>query len=127
MSDNLEDILAEFANRIRAVVRQEMIAAITGGHEVGNGKRRPGRPPGKIPAAPTTRRRKGAKRDPKELEALVGKLASAIKSKPGLRIEEIGRALGIATKELALPAKKLLAEKKIKTTGNRRSTKYFPK
>lgn len=55
-------------------------------------------------------------------KALVGKLASAIKSKPGLRIEEIGRTLGIATKELALPAKKLLAEKKIKTTGNRRAT-----
>jgi predicted transcriptional regulator len=57
---------------------------------------------------------------------LVGKLQAEIKAKPGLRMEQIAKALSSSTKELALPAKKLIAEKKIKTKGERRATKYFP-
>ena len=45
--------------------------------------------------------------------------------KPGLRIEQINAELGTSTKALVLPIKKLLAAKAIKTTGTRRSTKYF--
>lgn len=41
-------------------------------------------------------------------------------------MEQIAKTLGTTTKELALPAKKLIAEKKIKTKGERRATKYFP-
>lgn len=126
MRDHLEDVLREFADRIRDVARQEILAALQAGGAM-PARRGPGRPPKASVSAPIARRRKGQKRDPKELDALVGKLAAAIKSKPGQRIEEIGRALGVATKELALPAKRLLAEKTIKTTGNRRATKYFPR
>ena len=55
------------------------------------------------------------------------KLEGAIKRKPGQRIEQIAVELRTRTKELALPAKKLIAAKKIRTTGNRRATKYYPK
>jgi len=41
-------------------------------------------------------------------------------------MEEIARGLGTSTSELTLPAKKLIAEKKIKTKGERRATKYYP-
>jgi len=60
------------------------------------------------------------------LTQLVGRLLSEIKAKPGLRMEQIAKTLGSTTKDLALPAKKLIAEKKIKTKGERRATKYFP-
>jgi hypothetical protein len=128
MSDGLEALLTEFAERIRAVLRKEMVDALLAGAgeppPPTTKKRGPGRPPRAVSAP---RRAKGGKRDPRVLEATVGKLHAAIKTKPGQRIEEISRQIGVTTRELALPAKKLIAAKKIRTTGTRRATKYFPK
>ena len=73
------------------------------------------------------RRPKGAKRDPADIQELTDKLATFIKKTPGQRIEQIGKALGIATKELALPVKKLIAAKSISTKGQKRATTYFPR
>lgn len=42
-----------------------------------------------------------------------------------IRIEEINREMGTSTKELALPIRKLIAAKAIKSVGAKRSTKYF--
>lgn len=72
-------------------------------------------------------RGKGQKRTPEELEALTGNLLKEIKKQPGRRIEEIAESMETTTKELALPAKKLLEDKKIKTRGQKRATKYYPK
>ncbi len=44
---------------------------------------------------------------------------------PGLRIEQINKQLGTTTKSLALPIRKLVAEKRVKTKGAKRSTAYF--
>jgi len=70
-------------------------------------------------------RGKGAKRDPQAIEALTNQLGAFIKKNPGQRIEQIGKELGIPTKELALPVKKLLAGKRISTKGQKRATTYF--
>ena len=43
----------------------------------------------------------------------------------GLRIEQIHKELGTTTKDLALPIRKLIAEKRIKTKGQKRSTTYY--
>jgi hypothetical protein len=72
-------------------------------------------------------RRKGAKRPPEELEQLTTQLLQHIKANPGQRIEQISGDLGVPTKELNLPAKKLLAGKQIRTKGQKRATQYFPK
>jgi len=78
-------------------------------------------------AAKPAKRAKGGKRTAEELDQLTGSLLAHVKRHPGLRIEQIGQALGLTTKDLALPAKKLIAEKKISTKGQRRATTYFPK
>ena len=69
----------------------------------------------------------GRKRAPEQLEALTGKLRDYIAKNPGQRIEQIGSGLGVATKELALPARKLLAHKQISKKGQKRATTYFAK
>ena len=69
---------------------------------------------------------RGAKRTAEDLEALSGKFATFVKANPGLRIEQINKELGTATKELALPIRKLMAEGMISAKGNKRSTAYFP-
>jgi hypothetical protein len=43
----------------------------------------------------------------------------------GMRIEEINRTLGTNTRQLMRPIKMLLQAKKLKKTGQRRSTTYF--
>ncbi len=68
----------------------------------------------------------GAKRPPSELAKLTDRLGDYIKSHPGLRIEPIGAALAIPTKDLTLPVKKLLAAKRIRSEGQKRATEYFP-
>lgn len=83
-------------------------------------------PNGKAPRSHLTgARKKGEKRSPHEIEATVRELLAQIKDGPGRRIEELGAALGMKTKDLALPAKKLLGEKKIRTKGQKRATRYW--
>ncbi len=70
-------------------------------------------------------REKGAKRPPDEIERLTSRLLDYIKSNPGQRIEQIADGMGTSTKELNLPAKKLIAGKQLKTKGQKRATQYF--
>ena len=67
----------------------------------------------------------GAKRSPADLEALSERFTTFVKANPGLRIEQINKELGTATKDLALPIRKLIAEGVIAAKGKKRSTTYF--
>jgi hypothetical protein len=67
----------------------------------------------------------GAKRSPADLQVLSDRFASFVKANPGLRIEQINKQLGTATKDLALPIRKLIAEGVISAKGEKRSTTYF--
>lgn len=66
-----------------------------------------------------------AKRPPKDLEALSDRFVSFVRLNPGLRIEQINKHLGTATKDLALPIRKLVAAGTVTVEGERRSTTYF--
>jgi hypothetical protein len=82
-----------------------------------------------LPAAKTVAGRvvrKGQKRDPKDLAALVERLFDFIKANPGRRVEQIKVALGLKTSALTLPIRKLIAAKRITATGLRRATTYSP-
>ena len=45
---------------------------------------------------------------------------------PGQRMEHIAREFGLATPELTLPVKKLLADGKLRVEGQKRATQYYP-
>ena len=83
-------------------------------------------PPPGVPRAGRPRGGRGAKRSPEDLEALSEKFAAFVKANPGLRIEQINKELGTTTKDLALPIRKLVADKVISAKGQKRSTTYFP-
>jgi hypothetical protein len=136
MTPKIQSIVTQFVQDLTEAIQEEgaaaFRAAIAGDHQIGNGMRALGgqvgngrRKPG--PKPKTATRAKGAKRDPQEIEAQTKTLLAAIKKTPGSRIEEISRSVGISTKDLALPVAKLFDMKAIKTTGQRRATKYFPK
>jgi DNA-binding NtrC family response regulator len=114
-----------FVEELSALVRAAAVQSVT--DAFGAGGAAPARRGRAAAAAPAARgRSKGQKRAPEALAELTDKLAAAIKASPGQRMEEIARGLGTSTSELTLPAKKLIAEKKIKTKGERRATKYYP-
>jgi hypothetical protein len=67
----------------------------------------------------------GEKRRPTELFEISEKLRAHIRTNPGQRIEMISRFLGVPTKDLALPTRKLLSENKIRANGQKRATRYY--
>ena len=116
-----------FVEELSGLVRAAALQSVTEAFGAGGVPPRRGR--GALPAAPVASgrgRSKGQKRAPEALAQLTESLLGAIKASPGQRMEEIAKGLGTSTGELTLPAKKLLAEKKIKTKGERRATKYYP-
>ena len=111
-----------FADEIVAAVRASFVDIVSGALGVTGGPRR-----GRRAAASRSNaaRGRGAKRDPKEIAALTDRLGDFIKKNPGKRIEEIGKELGVNTKELALLVKKLLAAKSVSIKGQKRAMRYF--
>jgi hypothetical protein len=110
----IEALAKGFVAELTAIARDEILKLISGGGA------RVGRSVG-------VSRRRGEKRSPKDLAALETKFHAFVAKHPGLRIEQINAELGTRTAELALPIRKLIASKAIRTTGTKRSTKYFAK
>ena len=81
---------------------------------------------GRASAPASGSRSRGEKRSPADLVKIQDKVLSFVASSPGLRIEQINKAMGTNTTELALPLRKLVADGALKTEGQRRATKYFP-
>jgi hypothetical protein len=76
---------------------------------------------------PASKRKAGEKRTPQELAHIVEQTYNYIKSNPNQGVEQIAKALGTSTKELTLPIRKLLVDKKVGSKGQKRATRYFPR
>jgi hypothetical protein len=126
----IQAIISTFVAELSEALTEESTSAIRaalGGSLTKNGgarRRGAGRPKGSSTSAPGRVRKKGGKRSPEELEQLTKTLLAAIKKAPGSRIEQIGKTVGVPTKELALPIRKLLADKAIGKKGQKRATTY---
>jgi len=122
IQSNIDNFVAELS----AALREASYAAISQALGEAGSSTAPKTSLVRVPrVAKAPSRAKGAKRSPEQLEQLTRSLLAYIKKVPGQRIEHIGVALGATTKELALPAKKLISEKAVKTKGARRATTYF--
>jgi hypothetical protein len=88
-------------------------------------KRGPGRPPKATAAKPGRKRKARARRTAGEVEALGKVVLDYVRANAGQRLEEIGRGLKRATKDLKRPIAKLLESGALRTEGQRRGTKYY--
>jgi hypothetical protein len=125
-----------FAEQLVGLIRQSVLQELSGAVGGRSRSKKPepaslavrGRGRGgrrQIGVAPA--RPKGAKRSTDELERLTGELETYVRKYPGQRIEQIGKGMGVATKELKLPVMKLTEAGKLKTKGQKRATKYLPR
>jgi hypothetical protein len=109
----VQDIIEEFVEKLTQVARKEAARVVLGG--IGS--------TGRARSASSDGR--GGKRSSAKIEALQEKFLAFVKGHPGLRIEQINEQLGTKTKDVALPIRKLIAGKQIRTQGTRRATTYF--
>lgn len=123
--------IESFVAELNALVRQAAVEAVQGalgGNSDSNPRntRRNARAPVQG-SAPRRRARRGrrVKRSPKTLARLQSRLLDEISRTPGQRIEAISRSMGVSTKDLNLPIKKLLESNRIKKRGEKRATEYF--
>ena len=110
----VQNIIDEFVRQLTQVAREEAARVVMGGiGSTGSTSRS------------ASRDGRGAKRSAEDLAHLEEQVVAFVTKHPGLRIEQINEQLGTDTKSLALPIRKLIATKKLKTQGTRRATKYF--
>lgn len=129
IDEQIRGMLEAFASDLAGLIRESAMQTVRdalGGEASGRrgGVKRGARAGG----APAGRRLpKGAKRPPDEIVKLTSKLLEYVKGHKGERIEQIAKGMGVSTRELNLPVKKLIAGKSVKTRGQKRATQYFPR
>lgn len=132
---DIQSRIATFVSELEAMVRAEALqavqAALTGSAPTAPkaapaaAKAPTAAAPAKAPTPKAAKRSKGAKRDPEEIARMADAVLGFIKKNPGKGVEEIGKAMGIATAELKLPILKLIEKKAVSRKGQKRATKYF--
>jgi hypothetical protein len=110
----VEAFVAEITELARAAAYEALSSALEQGHMVG------GRG-----AAVMLGGRKGGKRTADEIAQMADAFLAHVTANPGQRMEHIAKELGLATPELTLPVKKLLADGKIQVEGQKRATQYY--
>jgi hypothetical protein len=128
INQRVQSFVAEITELARQQALETLSSALAGagllagrrgrGGRNGTAARRAGRPALAASA--------GGRRSPDQIDATCQALLSEIAGNPGQRIEQIGANIGMRTKDLALPIRKLVAQKQIRTEGQRRATRYFP-
>jgi hypothetical protein len=134
-----------FVDELSSLIRRQALQAVEEVLEKGESggmpaPRRRGRPPAAeaAPRARATRasaarpavgakRKPGEKRTPQQLAQITEQVYNYIKANGGQGVEQIAKALATPTKELTLPIRKLLGEKKVSSKGQKRATRYFPR
>jgi hypothetical protein len=126
IDEELREAVEAFVEQLKGLIQRSALesvqTALNGGHSA---PRRGATRSVAQPALGSERYEASAKRSPAELAALIKKLHSHIVKHPGQRIEKIGAGLGVPTKALVLPVKRLVSEKKVITKGQKRATTYF--
>src|SRR5687768_1792198 len=115
----LSERIADFAAELTALIRQQTMAAVEqrmAARDV-KGTIRDALARGRARGVALSARVPGAKRSAVELGATQRRLLARVRSHPGERVEQIVKAIGIPTKDLALPIRKLIADGTIRTTG----------
>lgn len=124
MSDvqsQINRLVASFVDQVTALARQAAMDTLSDGL----GKRRGLAGTVLLAGVPGRGRGKGVKRTSGDLARIGDKLLAYVAANPGLRIEQINKAIGTSTRDLQLPIRKLIADGALKTKGQKRSTQYF--
>ena len=124
----IDAFVAEISTLVRRAAL-DAVASALGSPAPAPAKRGPGRLPKAAAFAAPGPKRKGkqAKRTPEDVAKMGEVVVAYVAKNPGQSVEQIKKALGVEKKDLQLPIIRLIDAKKLKTTGQKRGTKYFVK
>ena len=123
----LHDCVDGFVAEITTLVRQSAVQAVEEALLAGSLAKR-------AKSAPKKKSQRKAKAAPKgtrirrsadDIEKLAGSFLSYVQKNPGQRLEQIAVALGEASKDLKRPVQMLLADRELRTKGQKRGTTYL--
>ena len=126
-----DSLLAQYQEALREEIREELRKKVTSlitGSLVGRECVTVSAPPASsgLGGCPKRRRPKpGAKRSSAELGRTRQAVLDFITGNPGSGAEQIKKGLRLELSDIQLPIAKLLKERSISKTGNKRATKYF--
>jgi hypothetical protein len=109
----VEVFVAEITELARAAAYQALSAGLDTPIASGRG------------ATVAIRGRRGGKRTADEIAQMAVAFLAHVTANPGQRMEHIAKELGLATPELTLPVRKLLADGKLRVEGQKRATQYY--
>lgn len=127
----VDAFVADLQELIRTAALGAVMMSLEAGVPGSTGRRRmraASRATRRAASAVRTAARKAGKRirrSTEDVEALAAKVLAHVKANAGHRLEDIGRGLRMDTKHLKRPIQKLRAERRLKTEGQKRGTKYF--
>ncbi|WP_394844838.1 hypothetical protein LZC95_48300 [Pendulispora brunnea] len=129
LKNQIEDLAAEFAQGVLAAIRsaslEEILEKGASPAATAKGGTRRGAP-ATTPAPKRARGGRLPRRSDEEIGAVGDKIIELLKGHAeGLRAEQIREELGLEAKELPRPLKELVANRKVKTKGQKRATTYF--
>jgi len=70
--------------------------------------------------------RNGTKRTRDQIARTIIALENHLRATPGRRMEELSGDLGLSSRELALPLRRLVETGRVRAEGQKRATRYFP-
>ncbi len=113
-----------FVAELSAIVQESTLETVTEALGAAAPKR-PGRPRAKATKKPRAAKvRKGGRRSAGDVAATQARVVAHVRANQGCSVSDIAAALGLTTKDLQLPVKKLVEDGKLRTTGQRRGTRY---
>ena len=112
-----------FVNEMSDLIRQAALEAVSDALGGAQPRRATSRA-ASVVSAPAGKR---IRRSAEDLEKLGERIVTYVQKNPGARMEDISKSLRRPTKELRRPVQALLAEKRVRTKGQKRATQYFAK
>ncbi len=121
--DSVDAFVAELTDLVRDAALESVHEALTGSSA--SATRRSSSPTRKSSSTPRTAKvRRGSRRSAGDVEATQSAVVDYIRANKGCSVTDIASATGLSTKDLQLPMRKLVADGKLRTTGQRRGTRY---
>lgn len=125
--DEIQTLLQSFTTELTTIVRrstfqqlQEVLNGLQGGAATATSTK-----PRTVKVVRMGKKSGGGKRTTEQVAEFGASLLAFIKQNPGQRGEQIAQALRTDVKTMRLPILRLIAEKKVKTKGQRRGMTYF--
>lgn len=124
----VQAFVSELSELVRAAALEAVSDALGGTAPAGARRGRPKGAKGKSTTAVAAKPHgKRGKRTSEQVDQMAAQIYEHVKKHPGASVELMAKAFKHPSKVLTLPIAKLMASKKLKTTGQKRGTKYFVK